>query len=379
MDSNENLTKTIDNKNPFDNITEYREYNSDYSEVVPQINIPGCRIPFVPSKEEKRSIRRFYNIAGGGLAIHYLSAVILGNVLTILASMILKWRDSSLGELPAGYSDIANDYLSKSSIQMGCTALVYLLCNVLVFVLGSRVSKVKLGTYFQTQNLSGGKLIRYIGVGAFLQIVSAYLVVLIDYLTNGSGLTDVGADFYNGDNIHMIIVTVLYTCIIAPITEELLYRGFVMKNLSRVSQRFGIFMSAFLFGLAHGNVQQFVLAFILGIFLGYIDTKHNSLVPSMIVHAVVNTVSTVEAVTLSFDEMTAMLIAVLFTLTALAGGGTAFVFTVIKEHLPFTTPHQKIRGGRIAATSWGLISAVVIMIGFYIFIMMLTSATSALK
>ena len=241
------------------------------------------------------------------------------------------------------------------------------------------MSKIKLGSYFQTQNLSGGKLIRYIGVGAFLQIVSAYLVVLIDYLTKGSGLTDVEADFYNGNNIHMIIVTTLYACIIAPITEELLYRGFVMKNLSRVSQRFGIFMSAFLFGLAHGNVKQFVLAFILGIFLGYIDTKHNSLVPSIIVHAVVNTISTVEAVTLSFDKTAAMLIAALFTLTALAGGGTAFVFTIIKEHLPFTTPHQKIRGGRIAATSWGLISAVVIMIGLYIFIMMLTSATAALQ
>lgn len=57
------------------------------------------------------------------------------------------------------------------------------------------------------------------------------------------------------------IIMAGYTCIIAPITEELVFRGFCLKNLSRFNQRFGILASAFLFGLVHQNIIQFILAF----------------------------------------------------------------------------------------------------------------------
>ena len=58
--------KPVDPYNPFDNPTENPEYNRDYGEVVPQIAIPGCELPFIPGKEEKKKIRNSYNIAVGG-------------------------------------------------------------------------------------------------------------------------------------------------------------------------------------------------------------------------------------------------------------------------------------------------------------------------
>ncbi len=47
-----------DKFNPFDNPTEYHDYNGDYSDIVPQIEIPGCKIPVEPCKAEKKRIRR---------------------------------------------------------------------------------------------------------------------------------------------------------------------------------------------------------------------------------------------------------------------------------------------------------------------------------
>ena len=49
-------------------------------------------------------------------------------------------------------------------------------------------------------------------------------------------------------------VMTIYSVILAPIFEEILFRGFVLKNLSRFNVRFGIIMSAILFGLFHGNL-----------------------------------------------------------------------------------------------------------------------------
>ena len=63
--------------NPFNNPTENEKYNSDYADIVPQISIPGCEIPFEPSKPEKKSIRRNFKIAGSLLLINFSAINIL--------------------------------------------------------------------------------------------------------------------------------------------------------------------------------------------------------------------------------------------------------------------------------------------------------------
>ena len=85
-----------------------------------------------------------------------------------------------------------------------------------------------------------------------------------------------------------IAIMTIYSCLIAPITEELFFRGTLMKIFSKSNQRFGIVISAVFFGLAHGNLPQFMLAFLLGLFLGHIDMRHNSIVPSVVVHIFIN-------------------------------------------------------------------------------------------
>ena len=66
-------TKPINPHNAFDNPTENPDYNDDYGKIVPQISIEGCKIPHLPSKAEKKRIRYFYNIAGGGILFHFTS------------------------------------------------------------------------------------------------------------------------------------------------------------------------------------------------------------------------------------------------------------------------------------------------------------------
>lgn len=67
----------------------------------------------------------------------------------------------------------------------------------------------------------------------------------------------------------------LYASIVAPISEELIFRGYVQRSLERFGRKFSIFCSAFLFGLFHGNLLQTPYAFLVGLVLGYVAAEYH--------------------------------------------------------------------------------------------------------
>jgi membrane protease YdiL (CAAX protease family) len=82
----------------------------------------------------------------------------------------------------------------------------------------------------------------------------------------------------------------LIVCVIAPIVEEMLFRGVLLRGfLARYPRGRAIGYSALFFGVAHLNIYQFCLAFLLGLLLGLIYERGRSLLPCMALHAALNT------------------------------------------------------------------------------------------
>lgn len=67
----------------------------------------------------------------------------------------------------------------------------------------------------------------------------------------------------------------LYASILAPISEELIFRGVVLQSLRPYGKRFAVVCSAVLFGVFHGNLIQTPYAFLLGIVLGYVTVEYS--------------------------------------------------------------------------------------------------------
>lgn len=67
----------------------------------------------------------------------------------------------------------------------------------------------------------------------------------------------------------------LYASILAPIAEEILFRGYVLRSLRPYGKRFAILGSAFLFALYHGNLLQMPLAFLMGLVLGWVAAEYS--------------------------------------------------------------------------------------------------------
>jgi len=83
-------------------------------------------------------------------------------------------------------------------------------------------------------------------------------------------------------------------CVLAPLLEELLFRGILLRAfLAQYPRGLAIGYSALYFGVAHLNIYQFCLAFLLGLFLGWLYERSRSLIPCIALHAALNTSVTV--------------------------------------------------------------------------------------
>ena len=86
-------------------------------------------------------------------------------------------------------------------------------------------------------------------------------------------------------------IGILMLCIIAPIAEEYLFRGLMMRKMLRwnISPWYAIIASSIMFGLIHLNPAQIPGAIILGIVMAWMCYRTKSLIPGIIIHITNNT------------------------------------------------------------------------------------------
>ncbi len=114
------------------------------------------------------------------------------------------------------------------------------------------------------------------------QMVSSLWITLLELIMNAFGksvmpmLETVAGD---SDTFSMF----LYASILAPVWEEVLFRGYVLRTLRPFGKRFAVFASAVAFGLFHGNLLQTPYAFLMGLVMGYVTVEY-SIVWSILLH-----------------------------------------------------------------------------------------------
>ena len=74
-----------------------------------------------------------------------------------------------------------------------------------------------------------------------------------------------------------MIVTFIYMVICAPILEEYIFRKLIVDRTVKYGQGVAIVLSGLMFGLFHGNLNQFAYAFLLGMFLAFLYVKTGNL------------------------------------------------------------------------------------------------------
>ncbi len=108
--------------------------------------------------------------------------------------------------------------------------------------------------------------------------------------------------------------------IVAPLTEEPIYRGFILQAGLRRGTWMGILLSGFLFGLVHSQIAALLPITVLGIIFGVLAHRSGSIYNTILAHACYNLAPTVFFLVPSLQEIpeTAIYIAALIALPMLA-------------------------------------------------------------
>ena len=129
---------------------------------------------------------------------------------------------------------------------------------------------------------------------AVLVVICTYLmypliIVLnaISMLFTNSGTAAV-MDMMQGQSfpLSMLFIALLPACV-----EEFMFRGVLFHTYRRSRMLPAIFLSAFLFGCMHMNLNQFMYAFALGVYLAFLVEATGSILSSMLAHFTLNATS----------------------------------------------------------------------------------------
>lgn len=113
-------------------------------------------------------------------------------------------------------------------------------------------------------------LILFVGV----QGLTSLGLMITETVLNSYGLSIMeGAQSVSGDTEDFMMF--LYVSVGAPIAEELLFRGVLLRPLEKMGKRFAVVVTAILFGLFHGNIVQAPFATIVGLVLGYVAVEYS--------------------------------------------------------------------------------------------------------
>ncbi|MFN8356239.1 MAG: type II CAAX endopeptidase family protein [Spirosomataceae bacterium] len=127
----------------------------------------------------------------------------------------------------------------------------------------------------------------------YLFFITVGMAVLLEPIVEAIPMPEVIRKMFE-DLFKNTLVSFALISIIGPIMEELLMRGIILKGfLQRYTPQQSILWSALLFGVIHLNPWQFITAFMMGLVLGWIYYKTNSLWPCIFAHILNNSLSSI--------------------------------------------------------------------------------------
>ena len=142
-------------------------------------------------------------------------------------------------------------------------------------------------------DIKGVGIMRYIGIAVFGMALQIFVLVTLNFIPFPEVIyTEHSTAFSPISGTDNIALELFSIGIVTGIAEEIVYRGMVLKYLKRVIHPVAaIIISALVFGLAHSSTLSMIYATVVGLVLGALYVKFDSLVPAMVCHVFFNMTS----------------------------------------------------------------------------------------
>ena len=136
--------------------------------------------------------------------------------------------------------------------------------------------------FFERKNLRFNNLIFYLGIIVFVNFIMVNARI---------GYNNESKIIYNYESTTCYIITnIILSSLIAPILEEIIFRGILMNNLMKYGYKVAIITNSVLFGFYHININAIGRVILAGIILSYITYRY-SLKYSIKLHIILNIIA----------------------------------------------------------------------------------------
>ncbi len=233
--------------------------------------------------EKKRDIRKLGTIIGVPAifisAIGYIWSFVYIFLTTKVAGMTLK-QAITFSENPA----------IQQILQIVLSCLMFLL----PFSIAAKCAGVRIDQTILFEKAKKGTFLPFLLFGIGFCSFSNIAINYAQGIFESFGIDDYNVDF--GDNptgFFGFLLSFIATAIVPALVEEFACRGIILGLLKKHGEIFAIITSSVVFGIMHGNFEQIPFAVFVGLILGYIYVKTNSIWPCVAIHCVNNAISVI--------------------------------------------------------------------------------------
>lgn len=221
------------------------------------------------------SKRQFYTNDDSGKV--FILAVLLPYIITFVFAFIagLVARDENVSQ-SLGY------LIPASFIAPLSFGLIFFLYNKM-FKISYKASTIANKVRWQDCLIAVFvALVSLFGLMLFINCHDVFLESVLKYeLTSDLGIPL--------SNVGWLILNIFLFAILPGIFEELVFRGIVLQGFRKnFSDAIAVVLSALFFALMHGSLQQLIYPFLLGLIFGWLALRTGSIVTTMIVHILNN-------------------------------------------------------------------------------------------
>ena len=136
--------------------------------------------------------------------------------------------------------------------------------------------------YFKTnEKLNAKDFSVYFALAFWIGNFFSFLIVLI---SSHKGRTPVVAIYES------LYTDIIMTVFVAPVLEEIVFRGVIMNNLKKYGIKTAIIINSIFFALSHYNTDMIIPAFFTGIIFSYVAYKY-SIKYSILIHFFINAIT----------------------------------------------------------------------------------------
>lgn len=255
----------------------------------------GSPLPLTPPKKESTLKRLLKAVLMCALAVAVFfgcqSLVVAAYYTMCTANMMLTGEIPMSTEISPEQMDMINETIAKKAAEN--TTGILLVSNLLTILIICLGYTIKKKSPARELDVKGVGFMRYAGLAIFGAALQIFVIVTLSFIPFPEAVyAEHNAEFADLGNTGNLALELFSVGIVTGIAEEIVFRGMVLKYLKRVIHPTGaIILSAVLFGLVHSSTLSMVYATVVGLVLGALYVKFDSIVPSMVCHVFFNITS----------------------------------------------------------------------------------------